>query len=137
MRPVVQYKMMRSQEVKETSSIHKEVFPPLRTEGLASGTLRVESTVDEAETWARKLFPEVNKSIPVPTEMSFKESKKIKPDKETKETVNTEEFSSNSKAPEMMKDLFIPGLFVEKPKMSRRAQRAKQFKVLRLQEKVI
>ena len=137
LRPVVQYNMMRSQEVKETSSIPKEVFPPLRTEGLTSGTLRVESTVDEAETWARKLFPEVNKSIPVPTEMSSKASKKIKPDNQTMKAVKTEEFSSNSTAQEMMEDLIIPGLFVEKPKMSKRAKRANKFKVMRVQEKVI
>ena len=126
---------MRSQEVKETSSIAKDVFPPLKTEGLTSGTLRLESTVDEAETWARKLFPE-DKSFQVPTEMSSKASKKIKPDNQAKKTVKTEEFSSNSTAQEMMEDLIIPGLFVEKPKISKRAMRANKFKVMRLQEKV-
>ena len=124
---------MRSQEVKETSSIAKDVFPPLKTEGLTSGTLRLESTVDEAETWARKLFPE-DKSFQVPTEMSSKASKK--PDNQAKKTVKTEEFSSNSTAQEMMEDLIIPGLFLKESKMSKRAKRANKFKVMRLQEKV-
>ena len=129
--------MMRSQEVKETSSITKDVFPPLRAESLTSGTLSLESTVDEAETWARKLFPDVNKSIQVPTEMSSKASKKIKPDNQAKKTVKTEEFSSNSTAQEMMNDTVIPGLFVENLKNSKRAKRAKKFKVMRLQQKVL
>ena len=126
--------MMRSQEVKEISSIAKDVFPPLRAESLTSGTLSLESTVDEAETWARKLFPDVNKFIQVPTEMSSKASKK--PDNQAKKTVKTEEFSSNSTAQEM-NDTVIPGLFVENLKNSKRAKRAKKFKVMRLQQKVL
>ena len=122
--------MMKNQEIKDTFSIPKEVWTPQKTEGLTSST----PSVDEAETWATKFFTEGNKPIPVPTEMS---SKKNKPDNQLQKTVKTEEFSSNSKAPEMMKDLFIPGLFVEKPKLSKRAQRARKFKVMRLQEKVI
>ena len=128
--PVIQDRMMRNQEVKKTSSIPKMAWAPQKAEGLTSATL----SVDEDQTWAKKLFPESNKPIAVPTEMSAKASKKNKPDIQT--TVKTQQFSSNSRAPEMMKHMFIPGLFVESPKLSKRAQRAKRFKVRRLQKKV-
>ena len=124
---------MRNQEVKETYSIPKEVSAPQKTEGLTSATL----SVDEAQTWAMKLFGEGNKPIPVLTEMSSKAPKKIKPDNQAKKTFKTGEFSSSSKAPELLKNMLIPGLFVENPELSKREQRAKRFKVRRLPEKVI
>ena len=133
LKPVVLDKMMANKDPKETSSIPMEVFEHHKTEGRTSVTLGV----DEPETWAKKFFNKDTKPVPFQTKMSSKASKTSQPDNQIQKTVKTEDFSSNSKAPEMMKNKFIPGLFVEKPKLSKRAQRANKFKVMRLQEKVI
>ena len=71
-------------------------------------------------TWARSFFPEAEK----PLEKVSKPIIKDQPDNPSVKIIKVEEFPSNSEAPKMRKDRFIPGLFTKK----RRTKKAKLLK---------
>ena len=79
------------------------------------------------------LFPEeAEMPLLIPPEDPSKPSMRINPNNQTTTAPKTEDFPSNSRAPDLVKDEFIPGLFTKKAKLSKRAKRAWKAKAVRL-----
>ena len=68
----------------------------------------------------------------LPPEDPSKPSMRIYSNNEATTAIKTADFPSNSRAPELVKDEFIPGLFTKKAKLSKRAKRAWKAKAVRL-----